>query len=182
MPDFPHYDFGPFLESLGRNWYLEDALLRRILARFAPEATRESEATLVEFGARAAGIYRELADVIERPEKLPYIARKDPYDRRCDHVVIPPETRRMLGEQHGVGLAGGELDDFIRYAVLFVLAQNGESGTLCSMSCTDGFIRALRELGDDRRSRETLQQLLQNTPERWVHGAQFVTEVQAAKN
>jgi alkylation response protein AidB-like acyl-CoA dehydrogenase len=182
MPDFPEYDFGPFLESLGHNWYLEDALLRRILTRFAPDATRASEATLVEFGARAAGIYRELADLIERPEKLPTISRKDPYDRRCDHVVIPPETHRMLAEQHGARLAGGELDDFVRYAVIFVLAQNGEAGTLCSMSCTDGLIRALRELGDDPRSRETLQQLLHNTPERWAHGAQFVTEVQGGSD
>jgi alkylation response protein AidB-like acyl-CoA dehydrogenase len=178
MADYPDYDFGPFQESLGRNWYLEDALLQRILERFAPDAVRASEATLVEFGARAAGIYRELADLIERPEKLPYIARKDPYDRRCDHVVLPPETRRMLAEVHGARLAGGELDDFVRYAVLFVLAQNGEAGTLCSMSCTDGLVRALRELGGDSRSQEVLQKLLHNTPERWVHGAQFVTEVQ----
>jgi alkylation response protein AidB-like acyl-CoA dehydrogenase len=182
MPDFPDYDFGPFVESLGRNWYLEDPLLQRILARFAPDAARDSEATLVEFGARAAGIYRELTDLIERPEKLPFISRKDPYDRRCDHVVIPPETRRMLAEQHGARLAGGELDDFVRYAVLFVLAQNGEAGTLCSMSCTDGLIRALRELGDDPRSQEALRQLLDNTPERWVHGAQFVTEVQGGSD
>ena len=67
-------------------------------------------------------------------------------------------------------------------AVLFVLAQNGEAGTLCSMSCTDGLIRALRELGDDPRSREALQKLLGNTPERWVHGAQFVTEVQGGSD
>jgi alkylation response protein AidB-like acyl-CoA dehydrogenase len=182
MPDYPDYDFTPFRASLGGNWYLEDELLRRILERAAPDATRAFEATLVDFGERAAGIYHELADQIERPEKLPYIARKDPYDRRCDHVVLPPETRRMLAEQHGTRLAGGELDDFVRYAVLFLLAQNGESGTMCSMSCTDGLVRALRELGDDRRSREALDRLLHNTPERWVHGAQFVTEVQGGSD
>jgi len=48
--------------------------------------------------------------------------------------VLPPETRRMLAEQHGARLAGGGLDDFVRYAILFMLAQNGETGTLCS-SC-----------------------------------------------
>jgi len=98
MPDYPDYDFTPFRASLGGNWYLEDELLRRILDRVAPDATRAFEATLVDFGERAAGLYHELADQIERPEKLPYIARKDPYDRRCDHVVLPPETRRMLAE------------------------------------------------------------------------------------
>jgi alkylation response protein AidB-like acyl-CoA dehydrogenase len=182
MSDFPKYDFGPFHESLGKNWYLEDALLQRILERVTPDAARAFETTLVEFGARAAGIYRELADLVERPEKLPYIERKDPYDRRCDRAVIPPETRRMLSEQHGARLAGGELDDFVRYAVLFMLAQNGEAGTLCSMSCTDGLIRALRELGDDSRSRDVLHRFLHNTPERWLHGAQFVTEVQGGSD
>jgi alkylation response protein AidB-like acyl-CoA dehydrogenase len=182
MAEFPDYDFSPFLEALGHNWYADDDLLQRILARFAPEATGCADALLREFGERAAGIYREMADAIEQPEKLPYIARKDPYNRRCDRVVLPPETLRMLSEQHGARLAGGELDDFVRYAVLFVLAQNGESGTLCSMSCTDGLIRALRELGDDARSQRALEQLLANTPECWVHGAQFVTEVQGGSD
>ena len=149
MSSFPDYDFSPYLESLGRNWYLEDGLLRRILSRLAPQAAEASEALLVDFGERAAGVYRELAEVIERPEKLPTISRKDAYDRRHDHVVLPPETLRMLAEQHGARLAGGELNDLVRYGIIFLLAQNGETGTLCSLACTDGLIRALRELGND---------------------------------
>ena len=126
MPASQDYDFSPYLEALGSNWYLEDELLRKILRRFAPDATKESEAILIDFGARAAGIYRELADVIEQPEKLPYISRKDAYNRRHDHAVIPPETRRMLAEQHGARLAGGELNDFVRYAIISMLGQNGD--------------------------------------------------------
>jgi alkylation response protein AidB-like acyl-CoA dehydrogenase len=182
MTDFPSYDFSAYLESLGGNWYLEDDLLQRILARLAPEGATEHEPLLVDFGARAAGIYRELVDEAERPEKLPFISRKDPYGRRHDHVVLPPETRRMLAEQHGARLAGGELDDMVRYAAIFLLAQNGEAGTLCSMACTDGLIRALRELGDDERSRRLLQRFLGNTIESWVHGAQFVTEIQGGSD
>jgi alkylation response protein AidB-like acyl-CoA dehydrogenase len=182
MSSFPDYDFSPYLEALGRNWYLEDELLQRILGRLAPEAARASEGLLVDFGARAAGVYRELADVIERPEKLPSISRKDAYDRRHDHVVLPAETLRMLSEQHGARLAGGELDDLVRYAVVFLLAQNGEAGTLCSIACTDGLIRALRELGKDARSRSALSRLLANRADDWVHGAQFVTEVQGGSD
>jgi len=37
MSPFPEYDFSPYLVSLGRNWYLEDELLRRILADPASE-------------------------------------------------------------------------------------------------------------------------------------------------
>jgi len=182
MPTAQDYDFSPYLEGLGSNWYLEDELLQKILRRFAPDASGESEAILIEFGARTAGIYRELADVVEQAEKLPYISRKDAYNRRHDHAVIPPETRRMLSEQHGARLAGGELNDFVRYAIVFMLGQNGEAGTGCSLACTDGFIRALKELGDDARSKKTLAKLLNNTPENWVHGAQFVTEIQGGSD
>lgn len=118
MSSFPDYDFSPFLESLGRNWYLEDELLQRILARLAPQAAHASEVLLINFGQRAAGDYRELAEVVERPEKLPFISRKDAYDQLHDHVVLPPETRRMLAEQHGARLAGGELNDLVRYSTL----------------------------------------------------------------
>jgi alkylation response protein AidB-like acyl-CoA dehydrogenase len=179
---FPEYDFSLYLEALGSNWYTEDGLLQSIVRRFAPEAAAQSEALLVDFGARAAGTYRELVDVVERPEKLPYISRKDAYNRRHDHAVIPPETIRMLSELHGARLAGGELDDFVRYAIVFMLGQNGEGGTACSLACTDGLIRALKELGDDGRSKETLERLLGNTPESWVHGAQFVTEIQGGSD
>jgi alkylation response protein AidB-like acyl-CoA dehydrogenase len=70
----------------------------------------------------------------------------------------------------------------VRYGIIFLLAQNGETGTLCSLACTDGLIRALKELGDDPRSRSALAHLLGNTPESWVHGAQFVTEVQGGSD
>ena len=182
MSTFHEYDFSPYLEALGTNGYTEDELLQAILQRLAPQAAEESATLLVDFGARAAGIYRELADVVERPEKLPYISRKDAHNRWRDEAVIPPETRRMLAEQHGGRLAGGELDDFVRYAIIFMLGQNGEAGTACSLACTDGLIRALRELGDDERSRRTLERLLANTPESWVHGAQFVTEIQGGSD
>jgi alkylation response protein AidB-like acyl-CoA dehydrogenase len=182
MPAAHDYDFSPYLEALGTNWYTEDGLLQKILQRLAPEAARDSQAQLIDFGARAAGLYRELADVIERPEKLPYVSRKNAHHRRHDHAVIPPETRRMLAEQHGARLAGGELNDFVRYAILFVLGQNGEAGTLCSMACTDGFIRALKDLGEDERSKRVLERLLGNAADDWVHGAQFVTEVQGGSD
>jgi alkylation response protein AidB-like acyl-CoA dehydrogenase len=182
MPTSREYDFSSYLEALGTNWYVEDPLLQRIVRRFAPEAMEEAEPLLVDFGARAAGIYRELADAVERSEKLPYISRKDAYNRRHHEAVIPPETRRMLSEQHGARLSGGELDDLVRYAIIFMLGQNGEAGTGCSLACTDGLIRALRELGDDERSRRTLERLLGNTPETWVHGAQFVTEIQGGSD
>jgi alkylation response protein AidB-like acyl-CoA dehydrogenase len=88
----------------------------------------------------------------------------------------------MLAEVHGSGLWKTALDERARYALIYLLNQNGESGIACSVACTDGLARALRMLGDDARSREVEKQLETATQERWVHGAQFVTEIQGGSD
>jgi hypothetical protein len=137
MSSFPDYDFSPYLEALGRNWYLEDELLQRILGRLAPEAARASEGLLVDFGARAAGVYRELADAIERPEKLPSISRKDAYDRRQPRVL--PTVRSACYPTGTRAPAAARRPGALRSSSCWH-EQGG--GTLCSIACTVGDPRA----------------------------------------
>jgi len=96
--------------------------------------------------------------------------------------LLPIETREMLAQVHGSGLWRDALDERARYALVYLLNQNGESGITCSVACTDGLARALRVLGEDARSREVADRLETATPERWVHGAQFVTEIQGGSD
>ena len=174
------YTFDEYLAGLGKNWFDEDALLLRWLAR-----SRIDETTLEwlrGFGRTVATRYREWADVVEQREKLPAIADRGPYNRTSAEVVLPFETRKMLAEVHGSGLWKISLDERARYALVYLLNQNGESGVACSVACTDGMARALRVLGDDARSREVVEQLETATQEHWVHGAQFVTEIQGGSD
>ena len=174
------YAFDEYLADLGKNWFDEDALLLRWLARSRIDGTTLE--WLRGFGQTVATRYREWADVEERREKLPAIADRGPYNRASAEVVLPIETRRMLAEVHGSGLWKTALDERARYALIYLLNQNGESGIACSVACTDGLARALRLLGDDARSREVADQLETATPENWVHGAQFVTEIQGGSD
>jgi len=130
------YVFDEYLAGLGENWFDEDALLLRWLAR-----SRIDGATLDwlrGFGRTVATRYRDWADVVERHEKLPTIADRGPYNRPSAEVVLPPETREMLAEVHGSGLWKTALDERARYALIYLLNQNGESGIACSVACTDG--------------------------------------------
>jgi alkylation response protein AidB-like acyl-CoA dehydrogenase len=174
------YVFDEYLAGLGENWFDEDPLLLRWLAR-----SRIDDTTLEwlrRFGRTVATRYREWADVVERRENLPLIADRGPYNRTSAEVVLPLETRRMLAEVHGSGLWKTALDERARYALIYLLNQNGESGIACSVACTDGLARVLRALGDDARSREVVEQLETSTPEHWIHGAQFVTEIQGGSD
>jgi putative acyl-CoA dehydrogenase len=174
------YGFDGYLAGLEGNWFDEDPLLQRWLARSCcDDAVLE---WLRGFGRDVATRYREWADVVERRENLPAIAERGPYNRVSAEVALPPETRRMLAEVHGSGLWKASLDERARYALVYLLNQNGESGIACSTACTDGLVRALRVLADDPRSRELNQQFESATPEDWVHGAQFITEIQGGSD
>ena len=174
------YRFDGYLAGLEGNWLDEDSLLLGWLGR--SRLDRSTFDWLRDFGAAAAGRFRARADVVERRENLPFVAERGPYNRASAEVVLPSESRRSLAEIHGSGLWKADLDERARYAVVYLLNQNGEAGVACSTACTDGLIRALRSHGSDRRSRDVLDQLEQADPGRWIHGAQFITEIQGGSD
>jgi len=174
------YRFEGYLEALGESWLADDPLLQRWVARSAPE---ESQLAWLEgFGRAAAGRWRKAAERVERRENLPRLENADPYDRRRRDVWLPAETHRLLAEVHGSGIWRAGLDERLRYAAVYLLCENGEFGVTCSTACTDGLARALRALGDDPRSRAVIRRLENAAPEDFVHGAQFVTEIQGGSD
>ena len=174
------YRFDDYLEALGENWFGEDPLLCRWLDRSRPDD--EALALVTEFGEAVATRFREFSDFVERPGNLPYLQEKDPYNRRNSEVILPAETWGMLGEVHGSGIWKAAMDERVRYAVVYLINQNGESGINCSVACTDGLTRALRALGGDGRSGSVLELFEAATPDSWIHGAQFVTEIQGGSD
>ena len=174
------YVFDEYLAALGKNWFDDDALLQRWLSRAAVDDVTLD--WLRHFGENAATRYREWADVVERREKLPFIEARGPYNRVAGEVALPWETRQMLGEVHSSGVWRASLDERVRYALFYLLNQNGESGIACSAACTDGLTRALRILANDTRSREVVDQFEKATPDNWIHGAQFITEIQGGSD
>lgn len=174
------YTFDGYLAALGEDWLADDPLLSRWLAR---SRLHDRDAALVRtFARRAASGHRTIADVVERRENLPRLVERGPYRRGQTEIALPPETRALLGEVHGSGIWRADLDERARYAMVYLLNQNGEMGVTCSVACTDGLVRALRALGADGRSRDVLARLERATPDEWLHAAQLVTEIQGGSD
>ncbi len=174
------YRFDDYLAALGGNWFDEDPLLQAWLARSRLDDARIN--WVRGFGAAVAGRLRARADISEQRENLPYVAERGPYNREAAEVVLPESTRQSLAEVHGSGIWKASLDDRARYAVVYLLNQNGEAGVTCSTACTDGLVRALRVHGSDRRSRALLERFEVADTDKWLHGAQFVTEIQGGSD
>jgi alkylation response protein AidB-like acyl-CoA dehydrogenase len=174
------YTFDPFLHQLETNWYDDDPVLQRLLARYA---SLEGAEDLRAWGAVCAEHLRALAEESAREENRPRLRHFDPYQRRVDDVVYPDSTRqalRIAGGEHRLGMTHG--DPCVFTAKWYLCLQNGEAGVGCSLACTDGMVRALERLGDRPVHADALRRLRESTAERYVHGAQFVTEIQGGSD
>ncbi|MDX1674963.1 MAG: acyl-CoA dehydrogenase family protein [Longimicrobiales bacterium] len=196
----PHadYSFDAWLADRSPDWYGDDGLLHRLLDRYAPGT---DTGRLARFGPRAAGELRVLAERSSLPSEAPWLRHRDAHDHRVDGVVLPESTDEALRIAHGdEGLGAVRGDRFVHYAMVYLLAQNGEAGVACSIACTDGLVRALRadlaEPGADRPAdigdvhsapggdprRRALHGVLDSGPDGYAHGAQFVTEIQGGSD
>jgi putative acyl-CoA dehydrogenase len=179
----PTYSFQPFIDRVDRNWYEDDELLQRLLARYAGPAAQDARAALVDWGTLCAGTLRELADESARLENRPCLRHFDAYNHRVDELVLPASTRRALEVvegQHRLGAVHG--DPHVFTTMWYLYLQNGEAGVGCSLACTDGMVRALEQLGDRPIHADVVRQVRQSRPDRYTHGAQFVTEIQGGSD
>lgn len=177
------YDFQAYLEAVGSNWYRDDELLQRLVARYAGALPEDIEAELSACGGDAAGPLRALVERSAQPENSPSLRHFDAYGRRVDEVVLPPSTLEVLAEVEGryrLGTLHG--DPYVFYAESYLVQQNGEAGVACSMACTDGLVRLLEALGERPEHDHALRMLRASGPERVWHAAQFVTEVQGGSD
>ncbi len=183
MSTDPEYDSSPYLQARGDNWFDADPLLGAWLSR--SDLPEDDRAWLRELGEAAATRYVARAERVERRENLPRIREPDPYYRGgATEIELPGATWKTLAEVHGSRMWRADLDERARYAAVYLLNQNGEFGVTCSVACTDGLARVLRThtRPEDTRSAQVLAELDAASPERWIHGAQFVTEIQGGSD
>jgi alkylation response protein AidB-like acyl-CoA dehydrogenase len=187
MTDAAHrndYGFGPWLDARSSDWYDDDPFLHELLDRYAPDT---DTGRVSRFGRLAAGPLRELAEDSALPEHAPWIRHLDAYDRRRDDIVLPASTHEALRIVHGgEGLGAVRGDPFTHYAMIYLLAQNGEGGVACSLACTDGLVRALAAAaggsGNSELHERALRTVRESTQDAYAHAAQFVTEIQGGSD
>jgi acyl-CoA dehydrogenase len=174
------YRFDPYLDALSDDWYADDDVLQRLLDRYTADTDRSR---LADWGPLVAGRLRELAEESARPENAPRLRGRDAWGRREDAIALPGSTREALSVAHGgASLGAVHGDPFVHYAMVYLLAQNGEAGVACSVACTDGLVRALDALGDRPVHAEVVAAVRGATVDDYVHGAQFVTEIQGGSD
>ncbi|MEK6288340.1 MAG: acyl-CoA dehydrogenase family protein [Acidobacteriota bacterium] len=159
----------------GQDFFEMDRGFQALLKDLLTEEERSPVFNSLHRCARlVAGRWNNLAREASRPEHLPSIVKYDRAGGPVEQVDLGPFTRHLRREVAEFGVLTDARSDVHKFALVYLLAHNGEASVNCGFSCTDGLIRAVQACGSEFLRDTYLPLLLSvETP---LAGAQFVTE------
>jgi alkylation response protein AidB-like acyl-CoA dehydrogenase len=159
----------------GSNFYELDMGLQSLLGELIPDDQRKPVLeSLAECGALVGGRWDEMAREASRHENLPRIIKADRVGNPIEKVDFGPISQELRREVAESGVLTRSPSEIHKFALVYLLAHNGEAAVNCGLSCTDGLIRVIEAKGSDFL-RETYLDRLRST-QTPMAGAQFVTE------
>jgi alkylation response protein AidB-like acyl-CoA dehydrogenase len=159
----------------GTDFFEQDRGFETLLGDLLPVEERAPVfASLHECARLVAGSWNELAREASRKENLPRIVKFDRAGNRVERVDFGMHTRQLRHEAAQFGVLNRTRSELHKFAMVYLLAHNGEGSLNCGFSCTDGLVRAIEARGSEFLRDTYLPRLLSvETP---LAGAQFVTE------
>jgi alkylation response protein AidB-like acyl-CoA dehydrogenase len=121
-----------------------------------------------------AGRWNDLAREASKHEHLPKIVKFDRVGSPVEQIDFGSLTRHLRREIAEFGVLTSARSEIHKFAMVYLLAHNGEASVNCGLSCTDGLIHAVRARGSEML-RETYIPLMLSVDTPFA-GAQFVTE------
>ncbi len=159
----------------GVNFFEQDRGLQVLLGDLLKEEERAAVfASLSECAGQVSGRWNELAREANRAENLPRIVKYDRAGNPTERIDFGPFTRQLRREAAEFGILKEGRSNVHLFALVYLLAHNGEAGLNCGLSCTDGLVRVIEAHGSDFL-RETYLSRLRSVETPFA-GAQFVTE------
>jgi acyl-CoA dehydrogenase len=121
-----------------------------------------------------AGRWNDLAREASKHDHLPKIVKFDRVGLPVEQVDFGSLTRHLRREVAEFGVLTNARSEVHKFAMVYLLAHNGEASLNCGLSCTDGLIRAVEARGSEMLRNTFIPLMLSvDTP---LAGAQFVTE------
>lgn len=159
----------------GTDFLAQDVGLQRLLDELLPADARDGILdSLRDCAAQVSGRWNELATEAGRTEQLPRLVKEDRVGNPVERVEYSPQARQLRREVAAAGVLTEARGEVHRFAMVYLIAHNGEGGVMCGTSCTDGLLRVLDAKGSQAlrdRYRDRIASV--ETP---MAGAQFVTE------
>jgi len=158
----------------GTDFFEQDRGFQMLLKDLLADDSADIVPSLHECGRRVAGEWNTLAIEADRCENLPRLVKEDRVGNPVEQVEFGPFARRLRREVAELGILTGARNELHRFAMVYLLAHNGEGSLMCAISCTDGLLRVLDARGS-RALRDRYWDLITSVENPFA-AAQFVTE------
>ncbi len=159
----------------GQDFFEMDLGFQSLLKDLLPEDEHAPVFNSLHHCARmVAGRWNDLAREASTRDHLPRIVKFDRVGGPVEQVDFGSLTRHLRREVAEFGVLTDVRSEVHKFAMVYLLAHNGEASVNCGLSCTDGLIRAVEARGSEFL-RETYLPLMLSV-ETPLAGAQFVTE------
>ena len=159
----------------GQDFFEMDLGFQSLLKDLLPEEEHSPVFNSLHHCARlVAGRWNDLAREASTREHLPRIVKFDRVGGPVEQVDFGSLTRHLRREVAEFGVLTDVRSEVHKFAMVYLLAHNGEASVNCGLSCTDGLIRSVEARGSEFLRETYLPLMLSvDTP---LAGAQFVTE------
>jgi acyl-CoA dehydrogenase len=159
----------------GQDFFEMDLGFQTLLKDLLPEDELSPVFNSLHHCARmVAGRWNDLAREASTRDHLPRIVKYDRIGAPVERIDFGSLTRHLRREVAEFGVLTNARSDLHKFAMVYLLAHNGEGSVNCGLSCTDGLIRAVEARGSEFLRDTFLPLMLSvDTP---LAGAQFVTE------
>ena len=159
----------------GQDFFEMDLGFQSLLKDLLPEEEHSPVFNSLHHCARlVAGRWNDLAREASTRDHLPRIVKFDRVGAPVEQVDFGSLTRHLRREVAEFGVLTDVRSEVHKFAMVYLLAHNGEASLNCGLSCTDGLIRAVEARGSEFLRATWLPLMLSvDTP---LAGAQFVTE------
>jgi acyl-CoA dehydrogenase len=159
----------------GQDFFEMDTGFQSLLRDLLPEEQHSPVFNSLHHCARmVAGRWNDLAREASTRDHLPRIVKFDRVGGPVEQIDFGSLTRHLRREVAEFGVLTDARSELHKFAMVYLLAHNGEGSVNCGLSCTDGLIRAVEARGSEFLRNTYLPLMLSvETP---LAGAQFVTE------
>lgn len=180
-------DFRWWRECQPANFYDSNQELSRSLMFYCRDSERlaDYQERLSRFGAAAATVLNEAAEISNRADKLPTLQSVGTAGGLNEQVCYDPSYHAIGSRLYDTGamqLFSTPTDNVLGMAFLHLLCMNGEAGHACPFACTVGVIKALDSLGTVEQKQRYLPRLLDPDYSTLYHAAQYLTENQGGSD
>lgn len=164
------------------DYYADDAFLQRTVRAIAKEEWSDVDRRARDFSKKVSFRWRELTEVAARPENHPSLRHYDGHGHRIDRIVRPLETIELERELFAEGYLAKRTSPLERAVLSHLLNQNGESGVVCPLICTEGLVAVLDRFADREELHQIRTHLTEGIDGECGVGAQFLSEIQGGSD